>query len=320
MARHLNPTNLPWFPFHSAAFLGSATVINMTVAERGIYITLLAMCWQNGSIIWNAKVLAKQTGIDYRVLSRFLESYGELTVKLQGSSREVTGKLQGSSRESTVKLLGTSGEVVFGKLSFFSQIMAKRGHAKTTHDMTQHDKTVDETTHKDTGSADAAHSAPVSALAENKPPSLPLRKGQLTYEPVMHSFPPVQGVSCSSPIERPPQSPPPPAPAPAPPELGDIREWNQDAFGVSAERLRNCLVYHLDHAKEPWFRNSGITVASMGREKFVTKLNANTPPGWTPASVTLTASKPAIVRTPEQQAQKDHNDKIQRLKKEGKLK
>jgi hypothetical protein len=68
-------------------------------------------------------------------------------------------------------------------------------------------------------------------------------------------------------------------------ELGDIREWNTPAFGFSAERLRNCLIYVLDHRKDDYYRENPPTLASMCREKFVRKLDADTQLGWTPELV-----------------------------------
>ena len=61
--------------------------------------------------------------------------------------------------------------------------------------------------------------------------------------------------------------------------LTDLRQWNEDRFGFSAARLRNCLIYVLDHCD--WW-TSEITEASMKNQKFITKLNEVTPPGWEP--------------------------------------
>jgi hypothetical protein len=63
--------------------------------------------------------------------------------------------------------------------------------------------------------------------------------------------------------------------------MGDIREWDEERFGVSAERLRNCIVYQLDHSDDDWF-DGKITRSSMNREGFVRKLDEDTPVGWTP--------------------------------------
>lgn len=59
--------------------------------------------------------------------------------------------------------------------------------------------------------------------------------------------------------------------------LTDLRQWNEDRFDIPAARLRNCLIYVLDHC--PWW-TSKITLASMEREAFVRKLNEVTPLEW----------------------------------------
>jgi hypothetical protein len=64
--------------------------------------------------------------------------------------------------------------------------------------------------------------------------------------------------------------------------LDDIRDWDEPRFNISGERLRNCIIYQLDHAKDDYFRKSEITLASMNREKFINLLNENTPTGWNP--------------------------------------
>jgi len=67
----------------------------------------------------------------------------------------------------------------------------------------------------------------------------------------------------------------------------DIHRWNTPAFGVPAERLRNCLIYVLDtdenghhYYNNDYYRRNPPTVASMDREKFVRLLDRNTPQGW----------------------------------------
>jgi hypothetical protein len=71
--------------------------------------------------------------------------------------------------------------------------------------------------------------------------------------------------------------------------LTDIRQWNKTVPGISAERLRNCLSYVLDtdenghyFSSNDYYRRNPPTIASMGRKKFITMLNENTPVGWTP--------------------------------------
>lgn len=62
----------------------------------------------------------------------------------------------------------------------------------------------------------------------------------------------------------------------------NIRDWPTTAFGVSAERLRNCLTFVLDFREDDYYRRNPPTVASMSREAFVRKLVQDTPPNWTP--------------------------------------
>src|ERR1039458_10599715 len=95
MAKKMNPSNLPWFLFYTAAWLGSSTVTKMTMTERGIYATLIAMCWQYGEIEWDATILAKMLYIDRRTVVKWMEKYEQLTTPLQsGSTKRVLPKLQ----------------------------------------------------------------------------------------------------------------------------------------------------------------------------------------------------------------------------------
>jgi hypothetical protein len=63
------------------------------------------------------------------------------------------------------------------------------------------------------------------------------------------------------------------------PRITDIRQWNEDIDGVSAERLRNCIVYQLDVRKrEYWIKNMVPAVIRMKAHE----LDDETPPGWAP--------------------------------------
>lgn len=61
----------------------------------------------------------------------------------------------------------------------------------------------------------------------------------------------------------------------------DPREWQSDAFGIPAERIRNCVRYKLDVEKNDWYL-ANLTVSSLSRERFVLKLHSETPSNWTP--------------------------------------
>jgi hypothetical protein len=116
MNNRINPKNQPWFPFYAAAFLGSDTVISMTMTECGIYIKLIAMCWLYGSIPWDSKLLAKKLVIDKRTVVAFMEKYGRLI----GDLSEPSGNLLGNIRQ-----------VTFPKLQEFALTLGKNAPEKT---------------------------------------------------------------------------------------------------------------------------------------------------------------------------------------------
>lgn len=60
--------------------------------------------------------------------------------------------------------------------------------------------------------------------------------------------------------------------------LRDVREWNEEVDGVSAERLRNCIIFQLDVKKSNWYRMN-ITPSFIRRN--AKKLDDETPIGWT---------------------------------------
>jgi len=77
-------------------------------------------------------------------------------------------------------------------------------------------------------------------------------------------------------------------------DFKDIREWDEDKFNIPAERLKNCIIYQLDYSKDLWYRQTGISLASMDKENFVKKLDRETPPGWTPESHGKPKPKPKV--------------------------
>jgi hypothetical protein len=65
--------------------------------------------------------------------------------------------------------------------------------------------------------------------------------------------------------------------------LTGIRNWNESVAGISAERLRNCIIYQLDVKKDPWWAKN-LTRGLVRREKIALKLDEETPEDyvWTP--------------------------------------
>jgi hypothetical protein len=107
-----------------------------------------------------------------------------------------------------------------------------------------------------------------------------------------------------------------PSESTAPPaiELTDIRLWPTDEFGISAERLRNCIRYQLDFADNDWYRTKApITPSKMKSKKFVTKLNDDTLPGWTPETHGTHKSKSVDTSAPETDEDKDRREYSERV-------
>jgi len=64
---------LKWFPFDIDAWDTDETVRRMSYAERGVYITLLAWQWREGSVPSDAKSVAKALGASRRLVAHVLE-------------------------------------------------------------------------------------------------------------------------------------------------------------------------------------------------------------------------------------------------------
>src|SRR5690554_3570253 len=60
----------PAFQFYPKDFLSSSKVMRMTATERGIYITLLCVCWLEGSLPDDLGELAKLAGVRREQLAR----------------------------------------------------------------------------------------------------------------------------------------------------------------------------------------------------------------------------------------------------------
>jgi hypothetical protein len=66
---------------------------------------------------------------------------------------------------------------------------------------------------------------------------------------------------------------------------GDIRNWDEEIDGISGERIRNCIIFMLDHKKDPWYRlnltSSYLHRTGKDGRTGARKLHEDTPPGWT---------------------------------------
>lgn len=67
-----------WFKFDIEGWLSSPEVLQMTMAERGMYITLLAVQGRDGKLHADVDFLAKQAAVDRRGLKKWLAKWGKL--------------------------------------------------------------------------------------------------------------------------------------------------------------------------------------------------------------------------------------------------
>lgn len=160
--KKMNQKNLPWFPFYTAAWLGSATVSKMTMTERGIYVTLMSMCWQYGSVQWDKKTLSKQLGIDPRTLGGFMEKYMNLTQTLHEGSMEVT----------------------LPKVQDFALTLAKNGSGEMTEERRGDEKTRDEKK-TSVASVSSAQTTKLPSPSQSVTPS----RSKPSFDPLTYSEP-----------------------------------------------------------------------------------------------------------------------------------
>jgi hypothetical protein len=319
----LNPKGLPWFPMYTAAWLGSETVQGMTMTERGIYHELMVMCWQYGSIPWDKTRLAKRLRIDPRVVVRFMDNYTNLTTTLHRPSNESPSTLHEPYME-----------VTLSKLAEFSSTLAKSTPPEKQSRGEESRGRGDESKQQATATTPTPSTPPSQGKAPDKVAPVPA-KSKASAAPVDYSVEPRSFESdedraawfrgreefiaaqrkakeTRSSISAPATS------VAAVPEMEDIRDWNEDRFGVNGERLRRCIVYQLDFAKNDWYRKDGINLASMNREKFIAKLNGDTPVGWSPESHGKRVKPVAAnhVETEDEKEEREYYERLERIKKE----
>jgi hypothetical protein len=171
MAKKINPKNKPWFPFYTAAWLGSGTVINMSMGERGIYITLMALCWQHGDLPWDEKTLARLLVIDKRTVRAFMDKYVSL-VEDSGDSPESPGE--------EPRIPGIPRNVVLPKLHDFAMTLAKNASDDNTEERREDKKEKRE---------EQKPSVPIVSVTEKKNTPVPV-KDEIPV-PVKNGFDPL---------------------------------------------------------------------------------------------------------------------------------
>lgn len=306
----------PILPINWLDWEGDEHVQEMDETMEGIYFRIVRELWKFNQFEFNYTQLAKRLRVkDARRVRSFLEKWGHLfrcvkcglvpvprwehAATLQQPCSDLAVPMQKPCRYCAASLQCSCSDlavfVQHGKLkNYKNDVISGSPLGTTQQNQTKPNRTETE------------HTAAAAAVALLVPSA---QAGSTENEPEEQPVP----ASSTSPTSAP--SVPPAAVAPAT-ALNDIREWSEPRFGVSGDRLRNCVLYQLDHAKNDYYRDSGISVASMNREKFVTKLHAETPPGWTPESVTKKTTV-AVTETDAQREEREYYERIDQLKADG---
>lgn len=106
-------SRLEWFPFYASDFLDSDNVQFMSMAERGLYITLLAMQWRSETLPDDERELAKRVGLQLRSFKTLWKQVAFKFVKVS-DGRLANERLQ-SVRKQQVEYLNSRIEA--GKAS-----------------------------------------------------------------------------------------------------------------------------------------------------------------------------------------------------------
>ncbi|MFI5056904.1 MAG: DUF1376 domain-containing protein [Candidatus Acidiferrales bacterium] len=97
----------PYYKRFPRDYLSSSTTRRMTLAEHGIYNLLLDYAWleeQTATLPANLTILAKLTGIDRRILSRFTVKYQGIFCKVPGDSQRIYNPRQKSEYDGFLEI------------------------------------------------------------------------------------------------------------------------------------------------------------------------------------------------------------------------
>lgn len=83
----------PAFQFYPKDFLSDSNVVGMSMQERGVYITLICICWQDHSIPADVAQLARQCSTPLRAFQRIWPAV-EKCFRKSGASRLVHPRLE----------------------------------------------------------------------------------------------------------------------------------------------------------------------------------------------------------------------------------
>jgi hypothetical protein len=290
----------PFLPINWMDWLGDEHVREMNETMWGVYFAILLELWQYDRIEFDHKVLAARLRCrDPRNVRTFLEKWWHLfrcihcggvmqyprnphADHTQGSCNPHAKVTQPSCKYcadlTPCSCKGHAGYALNPKLSFYKKDV-KNGLPLGTTKPNQIERNRKEANPTNLSAADAAgESVGGSSLTGGAGKDQEVEH----LEESLRDFDAVDSEQGSRSMDGAILPTPDlnPAPASTPSiELTDLRQWNEDRFGFSATRLRNCLIYVLDHCD--WW-TSEITLASMERESLVRKLNEVTPLDWKP--------------------------------------
>lgn len=300
MARKVNPKSLPYFPLYAAAWKYSETVANMTMAERGIYVSLMVENWLGGEIPWDGRSVARLLNIHRTVAERFLKKYSNLAEEVR----------KGCGRYYLPKLLEFA--LTLGKTSRTAPIDEMRvDDIEEITQITTDGELVGGSEPDSPSPSTGEETRPADRVAacEKKPDTAPAPPRKFDTQLKQWKDTPAPVAKAKTKVA--------PVAKEAKPTLvlNDIREWSEERFNIPGERLRNCLRFVLDTDEKgrhfyssDYYRKDPITAASMDREKFVRSLDKITPPGWTPESTKKAA--PVRVETPEEKKRREYSEAV----------
>lgn len=93
-------SKLEWFPFYADDFLSSDYVQSMSMAERGLYITLLALLWKSErGLPTDEKVIAARVGLTPNRFRKIFMGISKKFVQIENGTRFINERLEEVRRE-----------------------------------------------------------------------------------------------------------------------------------------------------------------------------------------------------------------------------
>ena len=90
----MSTTKSPAFPFYAKDWLADDKRTEMSAAQRGVYVDLLAYQWNNGSVPTDPADMARITGEPPAVMRRLFTGQLEAAFPVNGNGRRKNPKLE----------------------------------------------------------------------------------------------------------------------------------------------------------------------------------------------------------------------------------